>query len=67
MAMVGELGNVLAMARDEFAHNYLSQLLQITRGNVSQAARLAKRNRTDFYKLLARHQVDPAAFKREAG
>jgi two-component system, NtrC family, response regulator GlrR len=39
-------------ARDEFTRNYLSQILQITGGNVSQAARLAKRNRTDFYKLL---------------
>ena len=63
---VGEVRSY-AEAREEFTHNYLSQLLQITRGNVSQAARLAKRNRTDFYKLLARHQVDPAAFKREVG
>jgi two-component system response regulator GlrR len=37
--------------------------LQITGGNVSQAARLAKRNRTDFYKLLARHQLVPEDFK----
>ena len=35
-------------ARDEFTRNYLSQILQITTGNVSQAARLAKRNRTEF-------------------
>ena len=50
-------------ARDEFTRNYLSQLLQITGGNVSQAARLAKRNRTDFYKLLGRHQLNPEQFK----
>lgn len=50
-------------AREEFTRNYLSQLLQITRGNVSQAARLAKRNRTDFYKLLGRHQLNPEFFK----
>ncbi len=50
-------------ARDEFTRNYLSQILQITGGNVSQAARLAKRNRTDFYKLLARHDLNPDAFK----
>ena len=50
-------------ARDEFARNYLVQLLQITGGNVSQAARLAKRNRTDFYKLLNRHQLSPEEFK----
>jgi len=50
-------------ARDEFTRNYLTQILQITMGNVSQAARLAKRNRTDFYKLLARHELNPDQFK----
>jgi two-component system response regulator GlrR len=50
-------------AREEFTRNYLSQLLQITGGNVSQASRLAKRNRTDFYKLLGRHQLNPDHFK----
>ncbi len=50
-------------ARDDFTRTYLSQILQITGGNVSQAARLAKRNRTDFYKLLARHQLTPEDFK----
>ena len=51
---------------DEFTRGYLTQLLQITKGNVSQAARLAKRNRTDFYALLGRHQLEPAAFKQDA-
>jgi two-component system response regulator GlrR len=51
-------------ARDEFTRGYLTQLLQITKGNVSQAARLAKRNRTDFYKLLTRHKVSPDEFKK---
>ncbi len=50
-------------ARDEFTRSYLSQLLHITGGNVSQAARLAKRNRTDFYKLLSRHKLNPEQFK----
>jgi two-component system response regulator GlrR len=39
------------------------QLLKLTSGNVSQAARLAQRNRTDFYALLGRHQLEPGAFK----
>jgi two-component system response regulator GlrR len=63
---LGEHGGTLASfsdARDEFTRNYLSQTLQITTGNVSQAARLAKRNRTDFYKLLARHGLNPDSFK----
>jgi len=50
-------------ARDEFTRSYLVQLLQVTEGNVSQAARLAKRNRTDLYKLLARHGIEPDQFK----
>jgi two-component system response regulator GlrR len=63
---LGEQANALpsfSKAREEFTRNYLSQLLQITGGNVSQAARLAKRNRTDFYKLLGRHQLNPEHFK----
>lgn len=50
-------------ARAEFTRSYLRQLLELASGNVSQAARLAERNRTDFYKLLKRYEVDPAAFK----
>jgi two-component system response regulator GlrR len=59
---VGKLAS-FSEARDEFTRNYLSQILQITMGNVSQAARLAKRNRTDFYKLLSRHELNPDSFK----
>jgi two-component system response regulator GlrR len=50
-------------ARRAFECEYLAQLMRLARGNVSQAARLAKRNRTDFYALLARHKLEPSAFK----
>ncbi len=50
-------------ARSEFEREYLVKLLKITGGNVTQAARLAKRNRTEFYKLLQRHHLDPKMFK----
>ncbi|MBL8482632.1 MAG: sigma 54-interacting transcriptional regulator, partial [Rhodocyclaceae bacterium] len=50
-------------ARNSFEREYLAQLLKLTGGNVSQAARLAKRNRTEFYKLLGRHKLEPAQFK----
>ena len=53
----------LVEAKGRFEREYLAQLLQITNGNVTQAARLAKRNRTEFYKLLHRHHLDPALFK----
>jgi len=52
-----------ADARRQFELDYLVGLLQMTRGNVTQAARLAGRNRTEFYKLMHRHALDPAQFK----
>jgi two-component system response regulator GlrR len=50
-------------ARRQFEREYLTQMLKMLGGNVTQAAKHARRNRTDFYALLARHQIDPAAFK----
>lgn len=50
-------------ARKQFERDYLTRLLKITAGNVSQAAKLAQRNRTEFYKLLQRHELDPRLFK----
>jgi two-component system response regulator GlrR len=50
-------------ARKAFERDYLVQLLKMTKGNVSQAARIAKRNRSDFYSLLNRHEIEPAGFK----
>lgn len=50
-------------ARRRFEAGYLTQLLKMTGGNVAQAAKLAQRNRTDFYKLLQRHALEPALFK----
>nr|WP_283101520.1 two-component system response regulator GlrR [Halomonas populi] len=50
-------------ARATFERSYLIKVLKITEGNVTQAARIAGRNRTDFYKLLNRHELEPSAFK----
>jgi DNA-binding NtrC family response regulator len=50
-------------ARREFERDYLVRLLRMTRGNVTHAARLARRNRTEFYRLLERHALSPAMFK----
>ncbi|CDL81187.1 two-component system response regulator GlrR [Xenorhabdus szentirmaii] len=50
-------------ARGQFELNYLRKLLQMTKGNVTHAARMAGRNRTEFYKLLARHELDANDFK----
>src|SRR3569833_451324 len=58
-------GELLAIAdaRNRFEREYLVQLLLITQGSVTQAARLAKRNRSEFYKLLRRHHLEPGLFK----
>ncbi len=62
---ISELGEIVAFdeARRSFESDYLIRLLKMTGGNVTQAARLAQRNRTDFYKLLQRHALDPSLFK----
>jgi two-component system response regulator GlrR len=52
-----------AEARSQFERDYLTRLLQITHGNVTRAAGIAKRNRTEFYKLLQKHHLNPAQFK----
>jgi two-component system response regulator GlrR len=51
-------------ARDKFSRDYLAENLQRTAGNVTKAARLAKRSRTDFYKLLARYRLHADDFKK---
>lgn len=53
-------------ARGQFERDYLARLLKMTNGNVTHAARLAKRNRTEFYKLLHRHHLEPGLFKTPA-
>jgi two-component system response regulator GlrR len=52
-------------ARDQFERDYLANLLEITGGNVSQAARIAQRNRTEFYKLLNRHHLNAEGFRED--
>ncbi len=54
-------------ARRRFEREYLIRLLRLTEGNVAQAARLAQRNRTEFYRLLSRHHLEAGAFKPESG
>jgi two-component system response regulator GlrR len=52
-------------AREHFERDYLARLLKITGGNVSQAARIAQRNRTEFYKLLNRHHLVPESYRED--
>ena len=53
-------------ARKRFERDYLTRILKLTKGSVTQAAKLARRNRTEFYKLLQRHGIEAALFKADA-
>ena len=53
----------LDQERRAFERDYLVKILKITSGNVTRAARLAGRNRTEFYRLLDRHALEPGRFK----
>ena len=54
-----------AEAKERFEREYLVGLLKMTDGNVADAARLAGRNRTEFYRLLQRNDLTPGLFKAE--
>jgi two-component system, NtrC family, response regulator GlrR len=51
-------------ARDAFERDYLIQVLSMTEGNVSQAAKLAGKYRADFYDLLKKHDLKAHEFKK---
>ena len=55
-----------AEAKQRFEREYLVGLLKLTDGNVADAARLADRNRTEFYRLLQKHELTPGHFKADA-
>lgn len=50
-------------AKERFERNYLVSLLKLTDGNVSDAARLAQRNRTEFYRLMQKHGLVALEFR----
>ena len=52
-----------AEAKQHFERDYLVGLLKLTDGNVADAARLADRNRTEFYRLMQKHGLTPGHFK----
>lgn len=51
-------------AKQSFERRYLNGVLRAAEGNITTAARMAGRNRTEFYKLLGRHNLDPTHFRR---
>ena len=65
-AMQDQPGGIQTLkdAKHRFERNYLLGVLRMTHGHVANAARMAGRNRTEFYKLLNQHDIDPAEFRR---
>lgn len=53
-------------ARESFERRYLVKLLELTRGNISQAAKLAGKYRADLYALLKKYALDPADYRAES-
>ncbi|MGO2478002.1 MAG: sigma 54-interacting transcriptional regulator [Pseudoalteromonas sp.] len=45
-------------AKKEFERDYVVNTLKMAGGNVAEGAKLAKRNRSDFYKLIKKHNID---------
>lgn len=51
------------LAKDAFETAYVTDLLTHTKGNVSAAARLADKERKDFYDLVNRAGLVPEDFR----
>jgi len=56
----------LKEAKANFEKSYLVHLMEITHGNVSQAAQMAGKYRADFYNLLKKYDLKPADFKKSS-
>lgn len=50
-------------AKEDFERKYLIELVEMTRGNISQAAKLAGKYRADLYELLKKHELDARDFR----
>jgi two-component system response regulator GlrR len=54
----------LSEAKADFERGYISNILELTKGNISRAAELAGRYRADFYNILKKHKIKPEDFKK---
>jgi two-component system response regulator GlrR len=51
-------------AKRAFEARYVETVLRLCDGNISQAARLARKDRKDFYDVIRRTGIDPSQFRR---
>lgn len=63
LARVGEEVPSFKEAKRAFEARYVSGLLRRCGGNISRAARLAQKDRKDFYDVIRRTGIDPTTFR----
>lgn len=51
-------------AKQGFEKDYLVQLIELTQGNITHAAKLAGKYRADLYELLKKHELRPTDFRK---
>jgi two-component system response regulator GlrR len=51
-------------AKRAFEARYVETVLRLCDGNISQAARMARKDRKDFYDVIRRTGIDPSQFRR---
>jgi len=52
-------------SKEDFELNYLLELMKISKGNISQAAKLSGKYRADLYALLERYNLNPIDFRQD--
>jgi two-component system response regulator GlrR len=50
-------------AKRAFEREYVVRVLRLCRGNISKAARIAKKDRKDFYDVMRRNAINPSEFR----
>jgi two-component system response regulator GlrR len=50
-------------AKRAFEREYVSRVLRLCDGNISRAARIARKDRKDFYDVMRRNAINPSDFR----
>jgi len=59
----GPFRNAKARVVHEFERGYIERLLVVHRGNISQAASQARKNRRAFFELIRKHSIDVSRYR----
>jgi two-component system response regulator GlrR len=51
-------------AKKEFERDYITRVLRYTDGNVSKAAKIAQKDRKDFYEVMKKHDIKAENFRK---